>query len=48
MTKILTLIAAIHLSNPYYYESIKNLLLSPFQSIVSQQNFIVIRKSTFN
>ena len=46
--KILTILASLHSLNQTYYEMIKNFLITPFQSVVSQQNYIMISKSGMN
>jgi len=40
--------ASIHHFNTPKYEAVKNILLCPYQSIISQQKYISIQKSSFN
>lgn len=45
---MLAIVASIHTYNASYYESIRGLLLYPYQYIVSQQNYLFIKKSGYN
>jgi CRISPR/Cas system-associated endonuclease/helicase Cas3 len=48
MNKILALIAGVHTNNSNAYLAVRSLLLFPYQSIVAQQNYLLIKKSEFN
>lgn len=46
--KVLALIASLNAKNRYLYEAVKGILTFPYQTIVSQQNYIFIAKSSFS
>lgn len=45
---MLTLIARLHSLDKNLYEGVRGLVVFPFQSIISQQNYIQIQKSMYN
>ena len=45
LNRILTLVASINSKNRCNYEAVKGMLIFPYQSIISQQNYIFISKS---
>jgi hypothetical protein len=48
ITKTLALLAKLHSLEKGHYEAVRGLLVFPFQSVVIQQNYILIQKSSFN